>query len=30
VRGDMRDVPILSKPIDPRHLAKVLGDLDRP
>ncbi len=30
VRGDMRDAPILSKPIDPRHLAKVLGDLDRP
>jgi len=30
VRGDLRDAPILSKPIDPRHLAKVLGSLDRP
>jgi len=30
VRGDLRDAPILSKPIDPRHLAKVLGALDRP
>jgi CheY-like chemotaxis protein len=25
VRVDLRDAPILSKPIDPRHLARVLG-----
>ncbi|HQR88979.1 MAG TPA: response regulator [Caulobacter sp.] len=29
VRVDLRDAPILSKPIDPRHLAKVLGDFER-
>lgn len=27
VRPDLRDVPILSKPIDPRHLARVLEAL---
>lgn len=29
VRTDLRDAPILAKPIDPKQLAKVLGDLDR-
>lgn len=27
VRSDLRDVPILSKPIDPRQLARVLQEL---
>ena len=29
VRSDLRDAPILSKPIDPRHLARIIGDVDR-
>lgn len=29
VRGDLRDAPVLSKPIDPRHLARVVGAIDR-
>jgi CheY-like chemotaxis protein len=29
VRADLRDAPILSKPIDPRHLARVIGGLSR-
>jgi CheY-like chemotaxis protein len=28
VRADLRDVPILSKPIDPRRLAQVIQRLD--
>lgn len=27
VRPDLRDAPVLSKPIDPRHLARVIGGL---
>lgn len=27
VRADLRDAPILSKPIDPRHLARVIAHL---
>jgi CheY-like chemotaxis protein len=27
VRGDLRDAPILAKPIDPRHLARVIERL---
>jgi CheY-like chemotaxis protein len=27
VRPDLRDVPVLSKPIDPRHLARVIEAL---
>ncbi|EJL21846.1 CheY-like receiver domain-containing protein [Caulobacter sp. AP07] len=29
VRGDLREAPILSKPIDPRHLARVIKAIDR-
>jgi CheY-like chemotaxis protein len=29
VRGDLRNAPILSKPIDPRHLARVISAIDR-
>jgi CheY-like chemotaxis protein len=29
VRGDLRNAPILSKPIDPRHLARVINTIDR-
>lgn len=29
VRADLRDVPILSKPIDPRHLGRVIGGVER-
>ena len=29
VRGDLRDTPVLSKPIDPRHLARVISALGR-
>jgi CheY-like chemotaxis protein len=29
VRGDLRDAPVLSKPIDPRHLAGVIRAIGR-
>ncbi|WP_255356964.1 response regulator [Caulobacter sp. Root655] len=29
VRGDLRNAPILSKPIDPRHLARVINAVGR-
>lgn len=29
VRGDLRDTPVLSKPIDPRHLARVIRAVER-